>query len=170
MLCLLKQKHWSPYIAGVIIGLLQVPAIFLLDATLGASSAFVTIAKQLYLMVFNHDAPHQLGVTNLWQVGLAIGVAMGAYFSAKLSNTKRDRISSVWAKEFNITRPVVRYALSFIGGVLLIVGARLANGCTSGNGISGTSQLSASSWVVLISMFASAVISALILRAITKRG
>lgn len=170
MFKLLTQKTWSPYVAGMIIGLLQLPAIFLMDARLGVSSAFVTIAKELYLFLFNHDTPHHLGSTNLWQLGLAVGIGFGAWMSAKLSNTKRQPISPVWAKEMNIKSPILRYALSFVGGVLLIVGARLANGCTSGNGISGTSQLSAASWLVLAAMFLSAVVLTFLLRAITKKG
>lgn len=168
MLNFLKQKHWSPYISGVIIGLLQVPLILLLNETLGASSFFTTFTKSIYLFLFEHDAPHTLGSSTFWQIGAGVGIALGAYLSAKLSNTKRQSISPVWAKEFNITNPTVRYVLSFIGGVLLIVGARLSQGCTSGNGITGTAQLSLSSWVVLVAMFGAAIAVAFIMRAVTK--
>lgn len=154
------KKNWSPYVSGLIIGLLQIPAVLLGGYTLGVSSAFVTIVKESFLFIFDHDAPHLLGATNIWQVGLAIGIFMGALLSAKLSKTKRQSISPVWKEEMNISKPNMRYILSFLGGMLLIVGARLANGCTSGNGISGTSQLNVSSWIVLMAMFVSAVVVA----------
>ena len=33
------RKAWSPYVAGVIIGLLQIPTFLLMDTALGASSS-----------------------------------------------------------------------------------------------------------------------------------
>ena len=45
----LRDKVWSPYAAGVIIGLLQIPAFLLVDTALGASSSFVTAAGYLAL-------------------------------------------------------------------------------------------------------------------------
>jgi len=58
--------------------------------------------------------------------------------------------------------------MSFVGGILLIFGARLANGCTSGNGISGTAQLDVSSWVVVTFMFLSAVFVTFLLRLLSR--
>jgi uncharacterized membrane protein YedE/YeeE len=47
--------------------------------------------------------------------------------------------------------------------MILIVGARMAGGCTSGHGISGGLQLAVSSWVFFLSMFASGVLAAMLL-------
>jgi uncharacterized membrane protein YedE/YeeE len=52
---------------------------------------------------------------------------------------------------------------AFIGGVVIIFGARLADGCTSGHGISGVLQLAVSSWTFFIVMFASGIVTAFIL-------
>ena len=41
-----------------------------------------------------------------------------------------------------------RFAAAFVGGAIEMYGARLAGGCASGHGISGTLQLALSSWVV----------------------
>lgn len=166
----LKQTHWSPYIAGMIIGLLQTPSVLLVDNTLGFSSAFVTIVKEAYLFVVNHESPEALGYTSTWQLGLGIGVMIGAFLSAKLSGLKRPSISPVWKNEMGISSLPLRYSMSFLGGVLMLAGARMANGCTSGNGISGTSQLDVSSWLVLAVMFTAAVITANLIRLIFKRG
>ena len=38
------DKSWSPYAAGAVIGLLQIPTFLLMDTALGASSSFVTVA------------------------------------------------------------------------------------------------------------------------------
>ena len=49
---------------------------------------------------------------------------------------------------------------AFVGGVVLLFGARMAGGCTSGHGISGGLQLAVSSWTFFMSMFASGVVMA----------
>jgi hypothetical protein len=40
---MLTTKAWSPYFAGIVIGLLQIPAFLLIETALGASSSYVTI-------------------------------------------------------------------------------------------------------------------------------
>jgi len=41
----------------------------------------------------------------------------------------------------------VRYAGAFLGGLVMMLGARIAQGCTSGHAISGILQLALSSWI-----------------------
>jgi len=50
----------------------------------------------------------------------------------------------------------------FIGGSLLLFGARLANGCTSGHGLTGFSNLSLQSIINTCCMFGSAIVTGLI--------
>ena len=42
----------------------------------------------------------------------------------------------------------------------MLFGARVAQGCTSGHGISGNLQLSVSSWIFTIVMFSTAILVA----------
>jgi uncharacterized membrane protein YedE/YeeE len=49
---------------------------------------------------------------------------------------------------------------AFFGGVVAMVGARLADGCPSGHGLSGMMQLSASSFAALALFFGAGVITA----------
>jgi len=49
------------------------------------------------------------------------------------------------------------------GGVLVMNGARLAGGCTSGHGISGSLQLAVGSWTFFLVMFAAGTVTALAL-------
>ena len=53
-----------------------------------------------------------------------------------------------------------RDATAFAGGVLLLVGARLAGGCTSGHMISGISQLAIGSFIFGVTAFAAAILVA----------
>ncbi|MEX2034042.1 MAG: lipocalin, partial [Xanthobacteraceae bacterium] len=43
----LADKAWSPYVAGVVIGLLQIPAFLIIDTALGTSSAYVTVGAAI---------------------------------------------------------------------------------------------------------------------------
>jgi len=65
----------------------------------------------------------------------------------------------MWSAEFGQSSPR-RMTHAFIGGVLLLFGARLAGGCTSGHMISGISQLTIGSFLFGISIFASGIITA----------
>ena len=49
---------------------------------------------------------------------------------------------------------------AFTGGLLLLFGARLAGGCTSGHVISGISQLTVGSFIFGIAIFASGIVTA----------
>ena len=40
----LTSKAWSPYVAGIVIGLLQIPAFLLIETALGASSSYLRSA------------------------------------------------------------------------------------------------------------------------------
>ena len=69
-----------------------------------------------------------------------------------------DQVSmpSMWVKQFGASR-MKRFATAFAGGVLLLFGARLAGGCTSGHMISGISQLAVGSFIFGITTFAVAI-------------
>jgi len=53
-----------------------------------------------------------------------------------------------------------RGAGAFLGGIVAMIGARLADGCPSGHGLSGMMQLSASSFVALALFFAAGALTA----------
>jgi hypothetical protein len=52
---------------------------------------------------------------------------------------------------------------AFAGGVILMFGARLAGGCTSGHGISGSLQLALSGWAFFASVFLSGILTAFLI-------
>lgn len=57
----------------------------------------------------------------------------------------------------------VARALAFFGGFLMLFGARIADGCTSGHGISGIAQLSVGSLVAVTAMFTGGIAAAFLL-------
>ena len=68
-----------------------------------------------------------------------------------------ETVPAVWRRRFGPS-PARRLAAAFVGGAVEMYGARLAGGCASGHGISGTLQLALSSWVFTIVMFTTAIL------------
>jgi uncharacterized membrane protein YedE/YeeE len=167
---MLTQKAWSPYVAGIIIGLLQIPAFMLIETALGASSSYVTIGGTIAswidpsILKVDYVARHVAATgKNWWQVALVIGVAIGAFASMKLSGAKRAPISPIWQRALGSSSPAKRYAVAFAGGFVLLLGARIADGCTSGHGLSGMAQLAVGSTVAVAAMFAGGIATAMLL-------
>jgi len=65
----------------------------------------------------------------------------------------------LWATQFGPSR-IKRLSAAFAGGLLLLFGARLAGGCTSGHMISGISQLAVGSLIFGIVTFSVAILTA----------
>ncbi|KPN63794.1 hypothetical protein SAMN04488527_102137 [Aliiroseovarius crassostreae] len=53
--------------------------------------------------------------------------------------------------------PVMRYAIALVGGFVVLYGARLAGGCTSGHMMSGMMQTALSGYIFAAEAFAAAV-------------
>ena len=166
----LRDKAWSPYAAGVVIGLLQIPAFLLIETALGASSSYVSVGAALMswidpsILQIDYVARHVAATgKNWWQVALVGGVALGALLSVALSGAKRRPISPIWSRALGSSSPGRRYAVAFVGGFLMLFGARLADGCTSGHGLSGMAQLSVGSTVAVAAMFAGGIAAAMLM-------
>jgi uncharacterized protein len=165
----LTSRSWSPYVAGVVIGLLQIPAFLLIETALGASSSYVTVGGLIAswidpsVLKIDYVAKHvALTGKNWWQVALVIGIALGAFASMKLSGAGRQPISPIWTRALGSSSPARRYAVAFGAGFLMLLGARIADGCTSGHGLSGTAQLAVGSMVAVAAMFAGGIATALL--------
>jgi uncharacterized membrane protein YedE/YeeE len=165
----LTDKAWSPYVAGAIIGLLQIPTFLLMDTALGASSSFVTVAAHFAALFdsgvgnVKYLASHMWGAKNWWQVAVVGGIAVGAFLSMRLSGARRQTISPVWARTMGTTTLAARAPIAFLAGFVMLFGARIAGGCTSGHGISGMAQLAAGSTVAVAAMFAGGILTATLL-------
>ena len=158
---MLTKQVWSPYAAGIVIGLLQIPAFLLIETALGASTAYVTVGRTIASWI---DPSIHVPVTsrNWWQVALVVGIAIGAFISMGLSGAKRHPISPIWQRALASSSTAKRYVVAFVGGFLLLIGARIADGCTSGHGLSGMAQLAVGSTVAVAAMFAGGIATAML--------
>lgn len=96
MLSYLKREHWSPYLAGLFIGLLAVISLFVFNKTIGVSTTFVKLAAFFWYLIdpshLQNNAYYMEYLNNKawidWQFMLVIGIFLGAYLARRLSAKK----------------------------------------------------------------------------------
>jgi hypothetical protein len=128
-----EDKGWSPYLAGVLSGILTVGSVYVAGKYLGASTTFVrsagmierlfTPARVASLEYFRKEMP----IID-WQWMFVVGILVGAFLSAVTSGSFRLKaIPDMWEKRFGGSR-LKRGLVAFLGGVIAMFGARLADG------------------------------------------
>ena len=169
----LRKETWSPYVAGILLGLVGILAVWVSNSLLGASGAFENLAGligkaiapiRFNNMYFNFIMPP--GIT--WGVILLVGVFFGGLAGAATSRTlkwgKKDAANSdaQWQRIFG-PQTWKRWVLGFFGAILLEYAAGIAGGCTSGLAISGGMLLVPAAFLFIGGMFASGIVTALII-------
>ena len=155
---------WSPYSCGIGIGVLSWIAFGLAHDPLGVTTAYSRVASLFALPVLGAGGVARNSYWKAMPLSLdcgvlfLVGLMLGSFFSALFSGSLRiELMHSNWRKRFGGSL-VKRFAAAFTGGVIIMYGARLAGGCTSGHAISGGLQLAVSSWVFPLVMFGSGVV------------
>jgi hypothetical protein len=160
----------NPYLAGLGLGLVLLLAFVLMGRGLGASGAFSTIvavlvdavapeharANDFYLGYLENGYGSPFKSFLMFEV---IGVLVGGFISGALAGrVKRtiERGPRMSAKG--------RIALAILGGTMMGFGAKLAGGCTSGQGLSGGAVLGLGSWTFMIMVFVGGYAGAYFLR------
>lgn len=164
----LQMKVWSPYVAGAGIGILSWFAFLLSDHPLGISTALAKTSGLLEKAARGdrvlQRAYYQRFVPAIdWEWMLVAGLFSGAFLSASLSGDfVLNFLPPLWIERFG-DNLFYRWLIAFVGGMLVGLGSRWANGCTSGHALSGTMQLVVSSWVAAIGIFAGGIVTALVM-------
>ncbi|CQR72408.1 putative inner membrane protein [Sporomusa ovata DSM 2662] len=160
-----EDRGWSPYLAGALSGLVSIGSIWFVGKYLGASTTFVRTTGILEKLVSPErvaSMPYFLKEVPLidWQWMFVIGIAIGAFFAAVSSGSFRlQAVPAMWQARFG---PAIkpRALVAFIGGIIAMFGARLADGCPSGHGLSGSLQLAVSGFIALACFFIGGLITA----------
>lgn len=160
---------WSPYLVGTLIGVLSMLTFYFSNKPLGASTAYARIAGMLGSLVApKHTKSLKYYQENKpvvdWEVMLVFGAILGAFLAAwHGEELTGEWLPAMWEARFGEGSIVLRWAAAITGGVLMAFGSRLAGGCTSGHGISGTMQLSVGSWIAVICFFIGGIATALLM-------
>jgi hypothetical protein len=128
-----KDRGWSPYLAGALTGLVMVLSVWIAGKYFGASTTFVRSAGLLE-KIFSAERVAQIEyfikvVPKIdWQWMFVVGILVGSFIAAKTSATFRwQAIPDMWQSRFDAD-PTKRGVIAFVGGVVAMFGARLAGG------------------------------------------
>ncbi len=162
----IRKDEWSPYIAGIMLGLVGIATVWSANTTLGASGGFENIAGMLGKAVapglfdnvyFNFVMRPEITFPVILLVGIFFGGMLGALSSGTFKFRTMD--DEQWKTAYG-PQPWKRWLLLFVGAIILEYAAGIAGGCTSGLAISGGMLLAPSAFLFIAGMFASGIATA----------
>jgi uncharacterized protein len=149
-----SQLAW--YIAGPVMGLCVVACRVLLNARLGVTGGFSELYGRLRAGSLSFD----------WRGWFAIGVFLSGALSLVVFGGPTFHGYGWMTDTFHGTARLWMIPLLLVSGVLIGYGAKLSSGCTSGNGLSGTSQLSPGALVATGTFFSTAIVVSFVIKAV----
>lgn len=174
------NEKYSWLSGGLLLGIIFLAAVYLVKP-IGVSTQFVItdgIVWNLFSSNLITDGSESVSSTNAYlnksdgkyasnvlnpiNYGLLFVISMflGGFVSNKFSKTKvtaSEKIyPEVWTERFGTSKSK-RYRYVFLAGFLVLLGARLAGGCTSGHMMSGMMQTSISGYLFATGVFAAAI-------------
>lgn len=161
-----KNNYANPYVAGIFLGLVLLASFVVLGAGLGASGGMARLAASLeaalaprhtlqsaYFGAWGPDFLHY------YLVFMLVGILLGGLLSAAAAGRLRLMVEK--GEAFPAGR---RLLLAAAGGFLVGFASRLAQGCTSGQALTGGALLLSGSLVFMVSLFASGYAAAWLFR------
>ena len=141
-----RKRNYNWLFAGIALAVLNcivfLTAVF--DRPMGASSTYPYVGD-LLTGLFENDPISTNEKSGKWQlIFLAGAMLSGLIFSLLRKDFKIKLIYSGWSKTQGKSKSK-RIIWAFTGGFTMLIGARMAEGCTSGHVISGGMQMAASS-------------------------
>ena len=111
---------------------------------IGASTGIAYMGAWLFGLQTSEYGKH-IANSGSWETIFLIGVLFGGFFtSVFITKTFKFRVLPPLWKKHKTSSVKSRLFWSFIGGFMVVFGARLAGGCTSGHFLSGASQTAVS--------------------------
>ena len=155
-----RLPRWATL--GVLFGLLSTAAIALYGpiGVSGTYPRFIGTILRRVAPAYAASNPYlvKMGSLVTTETMLVVGLLIGGFLAARLGrHAAAPAVEIVHAGETTNRR---RYLDAFLGGLLIIFGARLAGGCTSGHIISGITQLSLSGMIFGAAVFGGGMLTA----------
>lgn len=161
-----SAAYMNPYLAGIGLGLVLLATYVIMGRGLGASGALSSLlswamhevaprhaeGNAFYRSYLDGGVGHPL---KEWLVFEVLGILVGGFVSGLLAG-RLGRVVEMGPR----ATVRMRFALAFVGGALMGIGARFAGGCTSGQALSGGATLNAGSWAFMLMVFAGAYATA----------
>jgi uncharacterized membrane protein YedE/YeeE len=158
-----RLPSWARF--GIIFGVVSAASIFLWGP-IGVSGTYPRFIGAILRRVTPDYAaanPYLVKMGTLFspETFLVIGLLIGGFIASRVNHDANPALEHVHAGE---KTTFARYRDAFFGGFLIIVGARIAGGCTSGHIISGITQLSVSGFIFAGGVFAAGIVTAKLLQ------
>jgi hypothetical protein len=128
-----EEKAWSPYLAGALSGVLSILSVWIAGKYFGASTTFVRSAGMIEKIL----GPERLAqmpyfikeVPKIdWQWMFVVGILIGSLVASTTSDTFLWKgVPNMWERRFGPSK-LKRGIVAFVGGVIAMFGARLADG------------------------------------------
>ncbi|MBN2210338.1 MAG: YeeE/YedE family protein [Sedimentisphaerales bacterium] len=158
------------WLAGLLLGGVQILAVAI-SKPLGVSTQFVVVdTLALKQSSPEYVAQHPvIGSEKYQKLGggfwLDVGLVAGAFIATLVIGRWRLQATTAWWRANRNGKAAVgaRLLTGFIGGFLILLGARLAHGCTSGQFASGWAQLSVAAIPFTITLFGFGMLAARIM-------
>jgi uncharacterized protein len=129
-----RDGGWNPYVAGALSGLVGVFSVWFAGQYFGASTSFVRTAGMIE-QLFGPDRVSRMEyfirvVPQIdWQWMFVVGIFLGALVSSITSGSfKLQAVPDMWAARFGSKSSGKRALIAFVGGIVAMFGARLADG------------------------------------------
>ncbi len=142
-----KRALWI----GGAIGLLNViiTNIFVSNRPIGASTSYPYISGLLFDLQ-SSTYFKVIDIAGTWEMWFVLGGFIGSLCIAIWTKKfKMHAVPDLWGK-YQSKSTAKRLIFSFLGGFILIMGARIADGCASGHILSGNMEMAVSSFVFTI--------------------
>lgn len=155
-----KQKNYRWLIAGILLAVLNTIVFSHIgfDRPIGASTTYPYLSDVL-TGVTQNDYFAKIQKPGHWELIFLGGAFLaGLIGSLATKSFKLKLVHENWEK-YRGTSKIQRAVWAFIGGFVLIFGARMAGGCTSGHVISGGMQLAISSLLFTVVVFGSLLLT-----------
>ena len=146
---------WNPYVAGVLLGLGLLATFLVTGNGYGVTGATTLATAAVAGRIAPSTVEASTYLHNLFEVGLdrwivweVVGLSIGALIGSILAGRFKFQVDGPTQ-----AGRTLRLVLALVGGAASGFGARLALGCTSGMGLSGSATLAAAGFLFLIGFF-----------------
>jgi hypothetical protein len=161
----MKSNYMNPYLAGTLLGLVLLAAMYLSGRGLGASGGIKYCVVSIVGALDRSHADRSVYYSKYFENGQKplknwlpiemFGILAGGFISGAVSGRLKFKIE----KSPSISNRR-RLIFAFLGGIFFVYGAQLARGCTSGAALSGMAVLSMAGFVTMVAIFGSAYVFA----------
>jgi hypothetical protein len=165
------KPQWNAYFAGVALGVVLFAAFLATGHGLGVTGATTGVtavaANAAWPGIFgsgSYLAGYVRFGLNHWIEWEVLGVLVGGLAGSLLGRRFAPRLDGPPRAGAGL-----KLLLAFAGGGVSGFGARMAMGCTSGMGLSGSAPLAAAGFLFLIGFFVAAALTALPLKPLWRR-